>query len=76
MLEVSALSAAFSSHVAQQAAQIEALYAAAVESSANLARGNAELGAALEHSAGVRLYVAAILLGAALLLLLLDWQAG
>lgn len=142
MLEVSALSSAFGAHVAQQAAQVEQLYAQArhgperyrstisspekprpppaplsfpsspragmlapppltppsarlspphypapaaaagitssqaVEASLHLGKGNAELVKAIDRSGGARLFVAAILFLASLLLLLLDWQAG
>ena len=73
MVEVAALSSTFASHVASQAASIEALYASACESSRAFERGNVELELTLKRSGGARRTTAALLFGASAALLLLDW---
>ena len=76
VLEMSALSSLFSTHVQAQAEQIEALYQDAIESSRHLDWGNVEMKKTIERKGGAQRIIAFIFLVATLGLLFLDWYSG
>ena len=76
VLEMSALSSLFAGHVQRQMAQIETLYAEAVESTRRIESGNVELRKTLERRGEGRKIVAVILFVATFGLLFLDWMSG
>ena len=76
VLEMSALSSLFAGHVQRQMAQIETLYAEAVESTRRIEGGNVELRKTLERRGEGRKIVAVILFVATFGLLFLDWMSG
>lgn len=76
VVEMSALSSLFASHVQSQARQIEQLYAQAVESTRNLEGGNVELRKTISRRGDSQLIVAVILFVATFGLLFLDWMSG
>eukprot|EP00898_Chlorokybus_atmophyticus_P000466 jgi/Chlat1/141/Chrsp1S03231 len=76
MLEMSALNQLFSTHVVQQAQQIEMLYTQAVAVSANIQTGNKELHKAVSYNSSSRAYIILILAVAIFGLLFLDWYAS
>lgn len=76
MLEVSSLSRAFAAHVMTQTEQIEALYAQAVEATQHIGAGNVQLTKTVGANEGSGWTMFWFLVGAGLLLLFLDWQAG
>jgi syntaxin 18 len=76
VLEMSALSSLFSTHVQAQAEQIEALYMEALESSRHLDLGNVEMKKTIKRKGSAQKYVALFLLIATLALLFLDWYSG
>jgi len=76
VLEMSALSSLFSTHVQAQAEQIEALYQDAIESSRHLDWGNVEMKKTIERKGGAQRIIAFIFLIATLGLLFLDWYSG
>ncbi|KAJ7559189.1 hypothetical protein O6H91_04G073400 [Diphasiastrum complanatum] len=76
MLEMSALNHLFSSHVLQQAQQIEVLYLQAVEASQNVDKGNKELSQAIDRNSSSRLFIILFLTVLPLSLLFLDWYNG
>lgn len=76
VVEMSALSSLFASHVQSQATQIGQLYAQAVESTRNLEGGNVELRKTISRRGDSQLIVAVILFVATFGLLFLDWMSG
>lgn len=76
VLEMSALSSLFATHVQAQAEQIESLYQDAIESSRHLDVGNVEMRKTIARKSSAQKYVAFLLLIAALALLFLDWYSG
>ena len=76
MVEMSALSSLFATHVNQQAAQIEQLYTQAVESTRNLEGGNVELRKTISRRGDSQLIIGVILFVATVALLFLDWFSG
>jgi syntaxin 18 len=76
VVEMSALSSLFASHVQSQAQQIERLYTAAAESTRNLEGGNVELRKTTSRRGDSQLIVAVILFVATFGLLFLDWMSG
>ncbi|XP_011628097.1 syntaxin-81 [Amborella trichopoda] len=73
MVEMSALNHLMSTHVLQQAQQIEHLYEQAVEATNNVERGNTELSKAIERNSSSRTFLLLVLLVLPLALLFLDW---
>lgn len=73
MRDVATLNQMFSTQVVQQSEQIEHIYAQAVQTSMNVAKGNQQLQKALTHSAAARKYVFILLLLASCTLLFFDW---
>lgn len=76
VVEMSALSSLFASHVQSQAKQIEQLYAQAVESTRNLEGGNVELRKTISRRGDSQLIVGIILFVATFGILFLDWISG
>ena len=76
VIEMSALSSLFATHVQAQAEQIESLYQDAIESSRHLDMGNVEMKKTIARKGSAQRYVALILLVATLGLLFLDWYSG
>jgi len=76
VLEMSALSSLFATHVQAQAEQIESLYQDAIESSRHLDVGNVEMRKTIARKGSAQKWVALFLLIAALALLFLDWYSG
>ena len=76
VVEMSALSSLFASHVQSQAQQIERVYAAAVESTKNLEGGNVELRKTISRRGDSQMIIAVILFVATFGLLFLDWMSG
>jgi syntaxin 18 len=76
VIEMSALSSLFATHVQAQAEQIESLYQDAIESSRHLDMGNVEMKKTIARKGHAQRYVAVILLIATLGLLFLDWYSG
>ena len=76
VIEMSALSSLFATHVQAQAEQIESLYNDAVESSRHFEMGNVEMKKTIARKGDAQRYVAIILLVATLGLLFLDWYSG
>eukprot|EP00850_Spirogloea_muscicola_P017687 SM000154S01422 [mRNA] locus=s154:270731:272748:- [translate_table: standard] len=73
MLEMSALSHLFSTHIVQQAHQIEQLYQQAVEATHNVEKGNKELVKTVRSNKDNRTFLLLFLIVASLALLFLDW---
>ena len=76
VLEMSALSSLFATHVQAQAEQIESLYHDAIESSRHLDLGNVEMKKTISRKSDAQRYVALILFIATFGLLFLDWYSG
>tara|TARA_B100000482_G_scaffold185243_1_gene161757 strand:- start:548 stop:1339 length:792 start_codon:yes stop_codon:yes gene_type:complete len=74
--EMSALSSLFATHVQAQAAQIEQLYAQAVESTRNLESGNVQLKKTIKRRGEGSFIVGIVLFIATFGLLFLDWLQG
>lgn len=74
--ELSALSSLFATHVQAQAAQIEQLYAQAVESTRNLESGNVQLKKTIKRRGEGSFIVGIVLFIATFSLLFLDWLQG
>ncbi|EPS69472.1 hypothetical protein M569_05295 [Genlisea aurea] len=73
MIEMSALNHLLSTHVLQQAQQIEHLYEQAVEATKNVELGNKELSEAIGRNSSSRTFLLLFLLVLTLSLLFLDW---
>jgi syntaxin 18 len=76
VVEMSALSSLFATHVQAQAEQIESLYQEAIDSSRNFDMGNVEMKKTIARKGDAQRYVAIILFIATLALLFLDWYSG
>mmetsp|Transcript_12614 Transcript_12614/g.30444 ORF Transcript_12614/g.30444 Transcript_12614/m.30444 type:complete len:321 (+) Transcript_12614:90-1052(+) len=76
VVEMSALSSLFATHVQSQAAQIERLYTQAVESTRHLEGGNVELRKTISRRGDAQLYIAVLLFVATFGLVFLDWMSG
>ena len=76
VVEMSALSSLFATHVQAQAAQIETLYAQAVESTRRLESGNVELRKTIARRGDSQMIVGLILFVATFSILFLDWISG
>ncbi|XP_077223212.1 syntaxin of plants 81 [Tasmannia lanceolata] len=75
MVEMSALNHLMSTHVLQQAQQIEHLYEKAVEATNNVERGNKELSQAIERNRGSRTFLFLFLFVLTFSILFLDWYS-
>eukprot|EP00252_Welwitschia_mirabilis_P017214 TRINITY_DN3818_c0_g1_i2.p1 TRINITY_DN3818_c0_g1~~TRINITY_DN3818_c0_g1_i2.p1 ORF type:complete len:314 (-),score=59.99 TRINITY_DN3818_c0_g1_i2:94-1035(-) len=73
MIEMSALNHLFSTHVLQQAQQIEYLYEQAVQATENVSKGNEELTKAIDRNRSSRTFILLFLAILPLSLLFLDW---
>ena len=76
VVEMSALSSLFATHVQAQAEQIESLYQEAIDSSRHFDMGNVEMKKTIARKGDAQRYVAIILLIATIALLFLDWYSG
>jgi syntaxin 18 len=76
VLEMSALSSLFASHVHTQAAQIETLYAQAIEATFHLKTGNVELRKTIERRSDAQRMIARLMFFATFALLFVDWISG
>ena len=63
----------FAQKTSEQSAQVEHLFAAAAEATAEVKKGNEQLVQADERSASFRKYILVILFTASFILLFLDW---
>ncbi|PHU14912.1 Syntaxin [Capsicum chinense] len=75
MVEVSALNHLMSTHVFQQAQQIELLYEQAVEATQNVALGNKELSQAIQRNSSSRTFLLLFLFVLTFSILFLDWYS-
>lgn len=75
MVEMSALNHLMSTHVLQQAQQIEYLYDQAVEATKNVELGNKELTKAIERNSSSRTFLLLFLIVLTLSVLFLDWYS-
>ncbi|KAF3680674.1 Syntaxin-81 [Capsicum annuum] len=75
MVEVSALNHLMSTHVLQQAQQIELLYEQAVEATQNVALGNKELSQAIQRNSSSRTFLLLFLFVLTFSILFLDWYS-
>ncbi|XP_057523117.1 syntaxin-81 [Amaranthus tricolor] len=73
MVEMSALNHLMSTHVLQQAQQIEYLYDQAVEATKNVELGNKELTQAIQRNSSSRTFLLLFLIVLTLSVLFLDW---
>ncbi|WOL06255.1 hypothetical protein Cni_G14987 [Canna indica] len=73
MVEMSALNHLMSTHVLQQAQQIEHLYDQAVEATKNVEQGNKELSQAIRRNSGSRTFLLLFLFVLTFSILFLDW---
>lgn len=73
MVEMSALNHLMSTHVLQQAQQIEHLYDQAVEATKNVELGNKELSQAIQRNSSSRTFLVLFFVVLSLSLLFLDW---
>ncbi|KAK9059729.1 hypothetical protein SSX86_020433 [Deinandra increscens subsp. villosa] len=73
MVEMSALNHLMSTHVLQQAQQIEYLYDQAVEATKNVEMGNKELTQAIQRNSSSRTFLLLFLVVLTLSVLFLDW---
>jgi syntaxin 18 len=76
VMEMSALSSLFASHVHTQAGQIETLYSQAVEATRAVQTGNVELRKTIERRSDAQRLVAALMFAATFALLFIDWISG
>ncbi|XP_072960462.1 syntaxin-81 [Typha angustifolia] len=75
MVEMSALNHLMSTHVLQQAQQIEHLYEQAVEATNNVERGNKELSQAITRNSSSRTFLLLFLFVLTFSILFLDWYS-
>lgn len=75
MVEMSALNHLVSTHVLQQAQQIEVLYEQAVEATKNVELGNKELNQAIKRNTGSRTFLLLFLFVLTFSILFLDWYS-
>ncbi|KAM0933983.1 putative SNARE-complex protein Syntaxin-18 [Dioscorea sansibarensis] len=75
MVEMSALNHLMSTHVLQQAQQIEQLYEQAVEATMNVERGNKELSQAIQRNSSSRTFLVLFLFVLTFSILFLDWYS-
>ncbi|KAG9458277.1 hypothetical protein H6P81_002785 [Aristolochia fimbriata] len=75
MVEVSALNHLMSTHILQQAQQIEYLYEQAIEATHNVEKGNKELSQAIERNRGSRAFLLLFLFVLTFSILFLDWYS-
>ncbi|KAL8227393.1 hypothetical protein R6Q59_000138 [Mikania micrantha] len=75
MVEMSALNHLMSTHVLQQAQQIEYLYDQAVEATKNVEMGNKELTQAIQRNSSSRTFLLLFLVVLTLSVLFLDWYS-
>ncbi|XP_071732780.1 syntaxin-81-like [Rutidosis leptorrhynchoides] len=75
MVEMSALNHLMSTHVLQQAQQIEYLYDQAVEATKNVELGNKELTQAIERNSSSRTFLLLFLIVLTFSVLFLDWYS-
>nr|XP_034919151.1 syntaxin-81-like [Populus alba]XP_034919152.1 syntaxin-81-like [Populus alba] len=75
MLEMSALNHLMSTHVLQQAQQIELLYEQAVEATKNVELGNKELSQAIQRNSSSRTFLLLFLSVLTFSILFLDWYS-
>ncbi|KAL7589161.1 syntaxin-81 [Lactuca sativa] len=73
MVEMSALNHLMSTHVLQQAQQIEYLYDQAVEATKNVEMGNKELSQAIERNSSSRVFLLLFIAVFTFTILFLDW---
>ncbi|KAF3793583.1 Syntaxin [Nymphaea thermarum] len=73
MIEMSALNHLMSTHVLQQAQQIEYLYDQAVQATSNVVLGNKEISKAIERNRSSRTFLLLFFIVLPLSLLFLDW---
>ncbi|KAL6988026.1 Syntaxin-81 [Sarracenia purpurea var. burkii] len=73
MVEMSALNHLMSTHVLQQAQQIEVLYEQAVEATTNVELGNKELSQAIQRNSSSRTFLLLFLFVLTFSILFLDW---
>ena len=76
VLEMSALSSLFASHVHTQAAQIETLYSQAVDATRAVQTGNVELRKTIERRSDAQRLVAYVMFATTFALLFIDWISG
>ncbi|KAK3031039.1 hypothetical protein RJ639_035070 [Escallonia herrerae] len=75
MVEMSALNHLMSTHVLQQAKQIELLYEQAVEATTNVELGNKELSQAIQRNSSSRTFLLLFLFVLTFSILFLDWYS-
>ncbi|XP_059282987.1 syntaxin-81 isoform X2 [Lycium ferocissimum] len=75
MVEMSALNHLMSTHVLQQAQQIELLYEQAVEATQNVELGNKELSQAIQRNSSSRTFLLLFLFVLTFSILFLDWYS-
>ncbi|KAF3624703.1 Syntaxin-81 [Capsicum annuum] len=75
MVEVSALNHLMSTHVLQQAQQIELLYEQAVEATQNVELGNKELSQAIQRNSSSRTFLLLFLFVLTFSIVFLDWYS-
>ncbi|XP_057981739.1 syntaxin-81 [Malania oleifera] len=75
MVEMSALNHLMSTHVLQQAQQIELLYEQAIEATKNVELGNKELSQAIQRNKGSRTFLLLFLFVLTFSILFLDWYS-
>ncbi|KAM7499327.1 hypothetical protein LguiA_023741 [Lonicera macranthoides] len=75
MVEMSALNHLMSTHVLQQAQQIELLYEQAVEATTNVELGNKELSQAIQRNSSSRTFLLLFLFVLTFSVLFLDWYS-
>lgn len=75
MVEMSALNHLMSTHVLQQAQQIEMLYDQAVEATQNVEMGNKELSQAIQRNSSSRTFLLLFLFVLTFSILFLDWYS-
>ncbi|CAM8967758.1 unnamed protein product [Rhodiola kirilowii] len=75
MVEMSALNHLMSTHILQQAQQIEVLYEQAVEATTNVELGNKELSQAIKRNSSSRTFLLLFLFVLTFSVLFLDWYS-
>ncbi|KAL6495841.1 Syntaxin-81 [Orobanche gracilis] len=75
MVEMSALNHLMSTHVLQQAQQIEYLYEQAVEATKNVELGNKELSQAIQRNSSSRTFILLFLFVLTISIIFLDWYS-
>ncbi|RZC92189.1 hypothetical protein C5167_000041 [Papaver somniferum] len=76
MVEMSALNHLMSTHVLQQAQQIEFLYEQAIEATNNVEMGNKELTQAIDRNSSSRTFIVFFIVVLTFSVLFLDWYDG